>query len=506
MNKKLLMSLLLLVCLSLTACGGNHGTSSSKGGDQLVIAADQDPVGLDPQTVPAASSSRIYSLIYNSLTKINSNFEIEPSLASSWKVSDGGKTITFNLQKGIKFQNGKEFTSDDVKYTFNRILDPKVGAIAKSYFTSIKDIQTPDKNTVVFHLNNPDSAFITNTSSVYTSIISKDVKNLNKEAVGTGPYKLSKIVNGQYVLLKENTDYKLEDKPKIKSIKFNIMKDDEQRLAAIRAGKVDIATLNSDSASLLSKSKNIKIKKYQSMEYSYLGINNDKKPFNNIKVRQALSYVIDRNEIIDTVWKGKAELTGPISPAQKEFAADVKSFPSYTQNLSKAKELLKEAGYPNGFSTVIQTASTYPDMVDTAQVLQQQLKKIGINAKIEQLEWGKYIEVWKSKKMDLMIGRNTSGSDPDRSLRFFFATDGSANVWNYSDNKFDKLVQSALQTTDSNARKNFYQEAQELLVNQDAANLFLASPINYYAVNDRVSHFTPSAAGEAYALLNATLK
>jgi ABC-type transport system substrate-binding protein len=207
---------------------------------------------------------------------------------------------------------------------------------------------------------------------------------------------------------------------------------------------------------------------------------------------------------VQTVWKGQASLTGPISPAAANWALDPAAYDSYKQNLDKAKQLLAEAGYPNGFDTVIETASTYPDMVETAQVLQQQLKAIGINARINQLEWGNYIETWKSKEMSLLVGRNTSGTDSDRSLRFFFHTEGSANVWNYSNPRFDELVVTALQTVDQTERKKLYDEAQKLLV-EDAPNLFLASPKNFYAVRDNVS-FQPTAAGESIALLQATVQ
>jgi len=499
----------LILCLSLvimgscSSTGKTSKTNSNTNENQIVVAADQDPVGLDPQKVPAASSARIYSLVYSSLTKMDANFNLKPDLAKSWEISQDGKTVTFHLRQGVKFHNGREFTSDDVKYSYERILDPKTASIAASYFKSIDSIETPDKYTVVFKLKNPDSALLANTSSPFASIVPKEVKDLNTEAVGTGPYKLDKIVEGQYVLLKKNPDYYVKGLPKANSIKFLIMKDEAQRTAAIRAGKVDIASISADTAKILSKAKNVSVKEYQSLEYSYLGINVNKKPFNDPKVRQAISYAVDRNEIIKTVWKGKAKLTGPIAPAQDKWALDTSEYPSYQHNVEKAKELLKEAGYPNGFKTTIETASTYPDMIETAQILQQQLKAVGIDAQINQLEWGNYVELWSSKKMDLMVGRNTSGTDPDRSLRFFFATDGSANVWNYSNKDYDKLVEQGLQVSDDNQRKELYDQAQKLLVN-DSPNLFLASPINFYAVSNKVKGFVPTAAGEAVALIQTS--
>ncbi|UFJ59779.1 ABC transporter substrate-binding protein [Brevibacillus sedimenti] len=515
MKKRAWAAIFLSFSLLLSACSGGGGSASDtvnpqpgqqggSGKTELVVAADQDPVGLDPHKVPAASSARIYALVYDGLTRLDENLNVTPSLAEKWEISPDGKTVTFTLHKGVTFHNGREMTADDVKYSFERILNPETGSIAKSYFASVDVIEAKDPHTVVFKLKHPDAALLTNMASSFAAIVPKEVADLNKEAVGTGPFILEKNEPGQYVLLKKNPDYFKTGLPKVDAIKFQIMKDEAERLAAIRSGKVDIASISADSATLLEGKPGVQVKSYQSLEYSYLGINVKKKPFDDPRVRQAISYAVDRNQIVQTVWKGQASLTGPISPAAANWALDPAAYDSYKQNLDKAKQLLAEAGYPNGFDTVIETASTYPDMVETAQVLQQQLKAIGINARINQLEWGNYIETWKSKEMSLLVGRNTSGTDSDRSLRFFFHTEGSANVWNYSNPRFDELVVTALQTVDQTERKKLYDEAQKLLV-EDAPNLFLASPKNFYAVRDNVS-FQPTAAGESIALLQATVQ
>jgi peptide/nickel transport system substrate-binding protein len=510
-KKRVLAGIFLSISLLLSACTGGGSTPNNQANQQageskseLIVAAEQEPVGFDPHKVPAASSVRVYALVYDSLTKLDEHLNITPNLAEKWEISPDGKTITFTLQKGVKFHNGREMTADDVKYSFERILNPDTGSIAKSYFSSVESIEVKDPTTVVFTLKHPDAAFLANTSSSFASIVPKEVADLNKEAVGTGPFKLEKSEPGQYVLLKKNPDYFRKGLPKVDAIKFQIMKDEAERLAAIRSGKVDISSVSADSAKLLEGKPGVQVKSYQSLEYSYLGINVKKKPFDDPRVRQAISYAVDRNQIVQTVWKGQAALTGPIAPALTNWALDPAAYPSYKQDNAKAKQLLAEAGYPNGFNTVIETASTYPDMVETAQVLQQQLKAIGINAEINQLEWGNYIKTWKSKDMTLLVGRNTSGVDSDRSMRFFFHTEGSANVWNYSNPKYDELVEKALQTVDQGERKKLYDEAQKLLV-EDAPNLFLASPKNFYAVSDKVE-FTPTAAGESIALLNASVK
>lgn len=505
--KKWYMVLFSVCLLVLAACSGDDETSGEKSSSkkELIVAADQDPVGLDPHITPAASSVRIYSLIYERLINMDSEMQLVPGLAEKWEVSDDGKTITFTLRKDVKFHNGRELTSEDVKYSFERILNPDTGSTVASYFASVNAIETPDENTVVFKLNTPDAAFLTNTTASSASIVPKEVEDLVTEAVGTGPFIMEEMKSGQYVTLKKNPDHANADSIKYDSIRFNIMKDESQRTAAIRSGKVDIAAVSADTATLLEKDKNVEVKSYQSMEYSYLGINVAKEPFNDVKVRQAISYAVDRQEIIDSVWKGEASLTGPISPALDQWAIDVTKEPSYTTDQEEAKRLLKEAGFADGFDTVIYTASTYPDMIDSAQVIQEQLKAVGINAEIKQLEWGAYIDMWKSKDTDMLVGRNTSGTDPDRSTRYFFSTEGSANVWNYSNPAFDETVQKAIETIDEGERKSLYEQAQKQLIEENP-NLFLASPNNFYAVSSRVEGFEPTVAGESVAILKASIK
>jgi ABC-type transport system substrate-binding protein len=510
-------AVVLILTLLLSACSSGSGTSSPSasgtpapaakaGNSELIIAMEQEPTGLDPNKVPAISSVRIFGLTYNSLTRMDENFNVVPNLAEKWDYTPDGKTLTFKLRQGVKFSNGREMTSDDVKYTYERILNPATGALSKSSFSSVDSIETPDKYTVVFKFKTADTAFLANSSSSNAAIVAKEVPDLNKEIVGTGPYMIDKIEPGQAIYLKKNPNYFEKDLPKVDKIQFRVMKDEAERLAALRAGRIDMSVVTQDAAKLLEgASKDIKVESYQSLDYSYIGLNVAKKPFDDVRVRQAISLAVNRDEIVQLVWKGQAVATGPISPANKTFALDVNQYPSYKKDIEKAKQLLKDAGYPNGFDTTIQTMASYPDLVDSAQVVQQQLKAIGINADIKKMEDAAYIDLWKSKKMDMMVGRNSSGTNPDRSLRFFFDTKGSANVWNWTNPAFDKLVADALQTPDLEKRKQLYNDAQKLVVNE-APNVFLVSQKIYYAVNTKfVKDFVPTAAGESLALLKTSV-
>ncbi|WP_237458408.1 ABC transporter substrate-binding protein [Pontibacillus yanchengensis] len=507
MTKKIkIFSLLLLVVMVMAACSDNNASSdsdsdsdsggNSKDANQLLkIGNDQEPAGLDPHKVPAHSSIRIYEKVYDSLLTFDENMELQPELAKEWEQPDD-TTYIFTLREGVTFHNGDKMTAEDVKYSYERILDEETASIAKSYFDKVESIEVMSPTKIKFNLSETYAPFLSYVASTNAAIVSKKVVEENGDlmqvAVGTGPFKFEEWKPDNYVELSKFEDYYKEGQPKLDGIRYITMKDESARLAAIRTGEVHLTTLSSQSIPLAEKNEDLEVKGYQSTEYSYVGFNVDKEPFNNKKVRQAISLAVNRQEVKDIVWKGDAILSGPIPESMGKWAIDVSDQELYQQDIEKAKKLLAEAGYEDGFETVISTASTYPDMVDTAQLLQQQFEQIGIKADIKQLEWGQYIDTWKSGDHEMLVGRNSSGSDPDRSISFFFSTDGSANVWGFSNDKIDSLSEKGRTTTDTAKRREIYNEAQKKLI-ETSPNLFLVSPKKFFIVRNNVENYTPSA-------------
>ncbi|MCP3027905.1 ABC transporter substrate-binding protein [Halobacillus sp. A5] len=502
LKKWSLLLLVLVLSLIMSACSeesdaGDEGEDTSKGAAQeLKIANDQEPAGLDPHKTPAHSSVRIYSKIYEGLVSLDENMEIEGQLAESWD-QPNDDTYVFNLVEGVQFHNGREMTAEDVKYSFERILDEETASHIASYFNMVDSIEVVDDYTVQFNLSEPSASFLNNLTNASAAIVPEELVeendgDLQQVAEGTGPFTFVEWVPDSKVTLEKNEDYYIEGQPKLDTVSYYTMKEEASRLSAIRTGEVDMTTVGAKSSSLLEDQENVEVIDYQSLEYSYVGFNVDKEPFNDEKVRQALSLATDRDKVTEIVWDGDAEQSGPVAPSMGEWPIDVTEAELYNRDIEKAKELLAEAGYENGFETEITTASTYPDMVDTAQLLQQQWAEIGVEASINQIEWGEYIDVWSDTSADVLIGRNGSGTDPDRSLNYFFHTEGSANVWNFSDGDYDQLVEEAEMESDQEARKEMYVEAQEEIINL-SPNLFLVSPKNYVAVNESVADYTPYA-------------
>jgi len=501
-----LISLMIVMAFALTACGGNQEKPSS--GEQpgqssetpaaapaqvLKYGTDAEPVGLDPHTVSSTSSIRIFRQIYDTLIDVDTEMNFIPSLAESWEQPDD-LTYIFKLREGVKFHNGREMTAEDVKYSFERVLNPDTAAIGKSYYDSIDSIEAVDTYTVKFTLKEPFAPFMTNLTSLYGAIVPKEVVeengNLMQKACGTGPFMLKEWIPDNKVILEKNPDYFVEGEPRLDAIEYYVMTDESARVAALRTGSVDVIKLPASSIPLVEGNNDINILEYQSNDYSYVGFNLDLDKFKDVRVRQAISLAINRQEIIDLVYDGNAKVTGFVPEAMGRWAIDFQAEELYKQNIEKAKQLMAEAGYADGFETTI-AVGLLDDINATGEVLQKQLEQIGIKATIQNLESGQYVDAWKNRTHEMMVGRNGAGTDPNRAVAFFFSSTGSANVWGYSNPEVDELCNQGKVTVDEAEREAIYKEAQKLIVN-DVPNLFIASPMEYYFARKNVLGFVPT--------------
>jgi len=501
-----LISLMIVMAFALTACGGNQEKPSS--GEQpgqssetpvaapaqvLKYGTDAEPVGLDPHTVSSTSSIRIFRQIYDTLIDVDTEMNFIPSLAESWEQPDD-LTYIFKLREGVKFHNGREMTAEDVKYSFERVLNPDTAAIGKSYYDSIDSIEVVDTYTVKFTLKEPFAPFMTNLTSLYGAIVPKEVVeengNLMQKACGTGPFMLKEWIPDNKVILEKNPDYFVEGEPRLDAIEYYVMTDESARVAALRTGSVDVIKLPASSIPLVEGNADINILEYQSNDYSYVGFNLDLDKFKDVRVRQAISLAINRQEIIDLVYDGNAKVTGFVPEAMGRWAIDFQAEELYQQNIEKAKQLMAEAGYADGFETTI-AVGLLDDINATGEVLQKQLEQIGIKATIQNLESGQYVDAWKNRTHEMMVGRNGAGTDPNRAVAFFFSSTGSANVWGYSNPEVDELCNQGKVTVDEAEREAIYKEAQKLIVN-DVPNLFIASPMEYYFARKNVLGFVPT--------------
>jgi len=453
--------------------------STPKAGGTLVIGLESAPVGgLDPHLTTSYQSLSIYENIYGSLLTLDDKMQLVPDLAVSWDTPDP-KTYIFHLRQGVLFHNGREFVADDVKYSFERLIDPKTAAPLASWYASIASIEVVDKYTVKFNLKQPDVWLLSNLAHRRpSSIIPKEVVEQNGDlknvAVGTGPFMLAEWVPGSRAVLKRNPNYYKKGLPYLDQITFNIIPEERSRLAALRAGQVDLTKfLEPKTALVLENNPDVVVKRMGGQWRTAIVLNTKVKPFDDVRVRQAVSLAIDRNQILNSVFAGYGALTGVVPP-DEPWTIPVSDLFGYTPDLAKAKQLMADAGYPNGYPDKIpyMAASTYPTDVDTAMIVQSMLKQIGINVDLNIQEYGAIIAAETSHNFTMMAGDYTGRPNPDLYIGPMYYTGTGTNAPQYDSAEMNALLDKGRQTADDAARKVIYQDAQKLAA-QDAPIIWL---------------------------------
>ncbi|HWP68344.1 MAG TPA: ABC transporter substrate-binding protein, partial [Rectinemataceae bacterium] len=338
----------------------------------LTMGVDQEVIGLDPHIVTSFSSHRRIDLLYNKLVRHNENLEIVPDLAESIDIPDN-VTYVFNLRKGVKFHNGKEMTADDVQFSLNRILDAKTASPGRSYLVTVKSIEVLSPYKVKVTLTAPLASFLEGLASNNCAIVSKaaveQYGNLQKVEVGTGPFMLKDWVADNSMTLVKNPEYFEKGLPYLDKVIFRIIPEQASLLAGVKSGVLDMATINDGSTIMLAKrDANIAVMQKPGVNVRTFGFNVTHKPFDDERVRQALSLAIDRTEVVNVAEFGMGKASGPIPVSATQWALPLSKIPYSTPDIAKAKALLAQAGYPNGFSFKIVTANSYEGGLSVAQV------------------------------------------------------------------------------------------------------------------------------------------
>ncbi|MBQ8080761.1 MAG: ABC transporter substrate-binding protein [Clostridia bacterium] len=488
------LALLLIAMLALTAI-----PFAMAEGNVLRYGTETEPAGFDPHTVSSHASLRVMAQVYNQLVDVNENLEIVPELATSWEISDDNLTYTFHLADNVYFHSGRKMTAEDVKYSYERILNPDLGALgnSSSYAGIVDTVEVVDDLTVKMTLKEVNVTFLANQSSSYCSIVDKDVVEANEGSLlradgGTGPYTLGEWVADNHVTVNAYDNYFNDaEKATFDAIEFYVMTDANSRLNALRTGAVDLIVADTAMLDLVNEGDDIQIISYQTRDYVGLFMNCEREPYTNPLVRQAINYALDREEIIDFAYNGTAAISGFIPASLGHWAVDVTEKDYYTQNVEKAKELLAEAGYPDGFETVI-TVGLEDGIRDMGIVAKEQLGAIGIKVEVKNIENAQYIDDWKTHNFDIMICHNGAGSDPNRGVAFFFSSTGSANIQGYSNARVDELCVLGAGTTNVEEREAYYKEAINIILDE-CATATVACPMAYFMASPALQGYAPNA-------------
>lgn len=472
MLKKILVVLASMILL-FTGCGEKNRAKKVK--EELIIAQDGESKSLDIHQGNDGFSLRANRLIYSRLVEVDENMQIHPGLAESWKQLDD-KTMQFNLRKGIKFHNGDDFTAEDVKFSFERMMNsPRIAFV----LPPIERIDVVDDYTVNIVTKTPFGPLLAHLSHPALGMVSKKLLTENPEAlkekpIGTGSYKFKEWIYGDKLVLEKNEDFYDKNERGLKYIIFKNVVEASNRAIGLETGEIDIATpISSVDEENIKNNPKLQLLTKPSISYSYIGMNMTKAPLNDIRVRKAINYAIDKQAIIDVILNGNGKIaTSPIAPGVFGFTDKTKN---YEYNVEKAKELMKEAGYENGFTTSILVFSGEAN-TQTAEIVQAYLKEIGIDLKIEIVEVSAYWDMTERGVHNLFLGSwGVVTGDADYGLYAMYhssAKGGAGNRDFYENEKVDELLDKAKTEIDPETRKKLYEEAQILIVN-DAPDVML---------------------------------
>jgi len=483
-------------------------TSAPKAGGTLIVARAADAKGLDPHKQTAFSSFRLLELIYEPLLALDQDLKVVPNLAESWAWSDEGKTLTVKLRPNVKFHNGDVLTAEDVKFTFERILDENTAAAARSSFTGIDAIEAPDATTVVFKLKGANVALLAAMTNPNSGIVSKKVVSAEdpaKVTIGTGPFKLVKWDVDRTTTLAANKDYWLPGVPAVDGLEIRIIPDEASILAGLRAGTIDWALINDPKVAIrASGAQKLTIFRTGALAYHVLQLNSTREPFTNQAVRQAIACAVDRQEVLDTASLGEGQVTAPATAPF--YRADLNDLFCYQKDVEKAKKLLADAGVtlPLKFK-VMAAADEPPTAVAEAQNIQAQLKEIGIEFEIETLELGVYVDRWLKSDFDAVVALNGGNPDPDiMFFRYWHSTGNLNKVAAWNDPEIDKLLEEGKITLDPEQRKAIYNTVQQKLA-EAAPWVWLYVGYEYRIMQPYVKGFTPMPNGSLVYLRDVWL-
>lgn len=494
----LFLSVLMLTTV-LCACGdttseeaGGIGsdTTSSSGeavtGGELVVGISQDlGDSLDPYQLTAAGTREVLFNIYEGLVKATATGEYVPAVASDSTVSEDGLTYTFTLREGVRFHNGDTVTAEDVKYSFETCAETTVDTALAAALSSVQTLSA-EGDTITITLAEPNPDFLSYVGMVY--IVPDDYTEQSTAPVGTGPFQFVSRSVQENLVMEKFADYWGEP-AYLDKVTFKIFEDANALMSALSAESVDLAVhLTIDQVNTLSAET------YKTLEGTMnlvqaLYLNNAVEPFNNEKVRQAMCYAVNVDEILQLTSEGHgAKLGTSIYPAFTKYF-DESLVDAYPYDVEKAKQLLAEAGYENGFSMTITVPSNYTPHMNVAQVLVEQLAQVGITATIEPVEWETWLtRVYAGRDFESTVLGFDAATLSAGALLNRWMSDNENNMINYNNPEYDAIMKEASVTTDDAKQTELYKQAAKML-SDTAANVYIQDLADFVVIKSNLDGY-----------------
>jgi len=469
-NGDIMRKLIICLLLVLITCSC-AGTKTPK--DKLVVGIKTSPNSFDPRIAAGAMSQHINRLIFNGLVKFDDNFNFVPDLAEEFEqVND--TTYKFVIRPDVYFHNGDKLTVEDVIYTFSSILGDEIASPFKTTFSYIKDMKKQGDRTLIIKLKEPNAPFIT---AMRKGIVSKKAaselgKDYAHNPIGTGPYEFVEFKADSFLTLKRNEKY-FSEKPKLSNLEFRILKDENVRVLQMMKGSIDLIqnAVTPVLLNTLKKKKNLVVDAKPSIVFDYMGMNLTDKILSDLLVRKALAYAINREDVIKYKLEGYGEIADTLlMPSHWAFSKDVTK---YNYNPEKAKRILDEAGYkdPDGDGPLPRFKLSYKTSIqklriEIAQLIAEQLRKVGIDVKVTPYEWGTFFRDIKTANFQLYTLAWVGVTEPDLYYSIYHSKEippNGANRNRYVNKEIDRLVELGRSTLNLKKRKSIYAKIQKIV-------------------------------------------
>ncbi|RME02570.1 MAG: ABC transporter substrate-binding protein [Planctomycetota bacterium] len=494
----------------------------SKRRDVLIFGRSGDAKTFDPARANDGETFYATTQVYDTLVQFKyGTVELEPALATSWRIEKGGLEVIFSLRRGVEFHRtkyfpGAEFSAKDVVFSFKRQMDPKhpyhrIGGRSFSYWMSmgmnriVKDVVALDRYRVKFILHKRDATFLSNLAMNFASILSKDYadmllregrgEEIAQKPVGTGPFIFDRWIKGDRIVYRANEKY-WGGAPKFKWLVLKTIPDQTARAVALRAGEIDIMDFPApEEVPSLERDPNIKIVRQEGLNVGYMAMNMEKKPFDDVRVRRAIYHAINKKAIVRAVFGDLGVVAvNPLPPTVWGYHRGIRD---YEYNPELAKKLLKEAGYPEGFETDLWAMPIQrpymPNARKLAEAVQADLAKVGVRVKIVQYDWATYQQKLEQGEHGMaLLGWTGDNGDPDNFLYVLLSSTAAekpaTNIAFFRNKEFDRLLEEAKVISDRKKRASLYRRAQEIF-HREVPWVPLAHSVVVVPMNKRVEGF-----------------